>query len=496
MPRTPRENPWPRALGVSLAVHLLLLLVPLTTEVAAEDALALVELVPLQEPEALPPRALEGAGEASPPEPQPAPGERSPDEAELAQTTEDPEPVEASSPEEPPPAELQHVRFSEDVRASDEVPDTHRIASKDVVVQRDARAPQPILAEGPLTPAQLGAPGTVGAATPQKTQDLDAERGRDGEAERVARKRAAHGPTTDDLVDGHAGSATAAGPASLAERDGGREGLDKAGAGARPRSLPSAGLQAAEVLGQEPSSPLGPDPWEPFAVRIDPSAGQPAPSMEASEVETERRQPDEQVQQAEAERRPRESGDAGEVVLRSPEPLDEEEEAPAVAQVDDAGEDLEHLDRSWGGEQVERRNVQQGATGTTALSGQTATAPPLVVERTVDEAAETLVEARFDPMSPYMDEIEAVVDARWKELTPLEVRAMGLQGTAVVDIEIDARGRVVHKELARRSGYAEIDEIALASVPKRVKRPPQGAAEPTFKHSLEFRHTDRWASVN
>lgn len=494
MPRN-RANPWPRALGVSLAVHLLLLLSPLATTVAAEavEEAVIIELVEVPDP-ADGDLAIGEAPAASGDEFTRA--ELAEADAPDAQEVVKPEPRAEPEPEELPERELQHVRFDDSVEATDEVEDTHRIASKNVRVEQDTRRIQPVLDPGPQVPAQLGAPGSVGERSSQHTRPADSERGERDVADRTARRRAATGPTADEIADGEVGAATARGAKSLAEREGGREAQDEEGTGARPTSVASAGRPSAAVRGPVESSPLAPHGWQPLAVRIEPATGAPAPTVVASEVETERREDADAVQQARSERVVRETGDEGRVALRTPDAEDEEEDAPAVAHLDDDGEETEDLDRSWGGEQVEERQVEAGASGNTALTGQTATTPPLVVERTVDEDDLTIASARFDPLAPYMDEIEETVDARWKEITPLEVRAMGLQGTAVVAIEVDARGRVVNKTLLKQSGYSQLDEIALASIPKRVKRPPAGAADPTFEHALEFRHTDRWASVN
>ncbi len=496
MPRpSPRENPWPRALGVSLVVHLVVLAIPLWPEAGASDQDDIVELVEYGLVELTADGVAELGEDAAPEEPDPAAGAPTVDEALLAWLPEPPEEVEPPAPEQP--AELEHVQFDETSTESDVAPETNRIASKNVLADRDTRALTPVLERGPTVPAQLGAPGSVGSGSPQKTVEMQTESGRKlaSDAEAVARKRAAR-ESSDEVSDGERGAATAAGARSLAERDGGREAKDLEGRGARPESHQSAGRNAARVLGQVESAPLAIDGWEPHAVRVEPSLGQPAPSAEASEIETEDREDDDAVMQARAERRVRETGDDGEVELRTPQPVDHEEDAPAVADLDDQGEDLEEADRAWGGELVQERSVESGATGSTALTGRTATTSPLVLERTVDDGPVTQAEAMLHPHAHYMDEVRTGIEERWRELTPLEVRAMGLQGTAVVVLEIDGRGRVVTKTLTKRSGHSELDQLALASVPTRVKRPPEGAADPTFVYEMRFIHTDRWASAN
>ena len=498
MPRTtPRENPWPRALGVSLAVHLLLLLVPLTTAIAHEEDEALVELVAFESADLVEDGVADRGEEAAPLDPDLSEGIPEPDEADAAQATLVEEEAAPLVVEEEDDVPTRHVMFDEDVRESDVETKTDRIASKNVAVRKEARALTPILERGPTAPAQLGASGQAGQANPQRSRDLASESGDERRAADDRRAKAPRAPVvTSDGRDEAAGAATAAGATSIAERDGGQEGEDLAGRGARPESKPSAGIESAEIVGQLESPALAPDGWEPFAVRIEPSLGQPAPSMEESSVETERRVEDDMVVQAKAPKKPRETGDAGETEVRSPTPSELEEPSPAVADADDDGEDSEDLERAWGGEQVVERNDEAGSTGTMALNGQAATTPPLVVERTLAEGATTEVAARLHPHAEYMDQLDDGIHQRWRELTPLEVRAMGLQGTVVVTLEIDARGRVVTKSLVKKSGYSELDELALSSIPNKVKRPPAGAAEPMFVYEMEFRHTDRWASAN
>ncbi|MCP4803950.1 MAG: TonB family protein [Proteobacteria bacterium] len=486
-------------MALSFLLHLFLLAIPAFAEpdvpeellVDDDEELALVELIEV-EPEAL------SAEDPTPSDaPAPTPGEVEPDDVTIADAAIPDTPKEEKVVDEADRREERHVRLDDAQRTSEVDPNTHRVASRSVVVEEDVRAPVPSLEWGPESPGQVGAPGRIGNAAPTKrsAENADGAR-REDDAEEVNRKKQAKTVRREEekQADGtDRGQPTAAGSKSLAERDGGKEGRDLAGEGARKKSIASAGRPAEHIDGSAPSPDKAPDGWEPLALRIDPSEGRPAPSAKASEVEGTVETETQVPVLAREEKRSRATGDGGEGESRAEVPSFDEE-SPALAELEDEGEPTPESAKAWGGEQLLDPDTEAGATGRVALVGAQATTTPTSVERDVDDGDLTQVSARAHELGPYRDSLEDGIHNRWLELTPLEVRAMGLQGTSVVRFEVDHKGRVVTKTLVKKSGYSQLDQVALASIPTRVERPPKGSADPVFEHTLEFSYTDRWAS--
>ena len=489
---------WPEAAALSVLLHLMLLAIPalavqdVVEPEAEDDELALVELL-VEEPELL-------AGV----EPTPAPSdETTPGPIERDEGDRPEQALEQDRPEEPALEERdrreeRHVRVDDTLPTALTSPDTDRVAARDVHVAEDTRATVPTMEWGPESPGTVGAPGTVGNASPKQRSEELAEGARsDDDAEEVAKKREARTQHQDEVQPAEGtdrGQPTASGPKSLAEREGGNDGRDLAGDGARERSVASSGQPSQHVEGSPESSPLAPDGWEPFAVRIDPSEGRPAPTAKASEIDGQVDTDSAVPVQARSERKARPTGDGGEGEVRVALPAFDEE-SPALAELEDEGEPTPETARAWGGEQLIDPDTEAGSTGRVDLVGAQATTSKTTVERDVEDGPVTAVSARAHELGPYRDSLEEGIHERWIELTPLEVRAMGFQGTAVVRFEVDRRGRVVTKTLVKRSGYPQLDDVALAAIPRRVEKPPKGAAEPTFAHTIEFRNTDRWAST-
>ena len=127
------------------------------------------------------------------------------------------------------------------------------------------------------------------------------------------------------------------------------------------------------------------------------------------------------------------------------------------------------------------------------MEGREATTSLTTPEEEVEVADVTAVSARQHPHAEYMDLIEGNIRRAWLEQMPVAYKAQGMQGTTTVRVVVDARGRVLEAEVVRNSGYPELDAVALGAIPKRLPKPPDGAANPTFVHQIDFRQTDRWA---
>ena len=142
-----------------------------------------------------------------------------------------------------------------------------------------------------------------------------------------------------------------------------------------------------------------------------------------------------------------------------------------------------------------KAKTQASVAGNLVEEGAPSSSPPEVLEQELEVAEQTQVAARLHEHAAYMDELDSAVDRAWREQTPTEVKAMGLQGTVTVRIELDHKGRVVSKKVVRQSGYSELDSLALAAVPPRLPKPPKGLADPTWSYEINLRMNDRWAST-
>ncbi len=497
-------------------MHLILLLPlldPRSAEASEEpeesEELVLIELLEPSPLRAVPGQDEDGLAEAEgeligeeesrPEEPVQAPAEALRSEAE--ETVQEDRPDEED--EQPPPdsRDRRHVRFAEDQLESERAPKSRRIASKDVLAREETRAPKHSPVIGPDLQADLGAKGRTGSTADQPVKAPRSE-DRAAESERRAEERAVlERPTPEEKrrslgVDEAqpAQPGAAAGPDALAEREGGQEGSQEAGLGARAPAPASAGAPAAAVAGSEASAPRSDDGWEPFALRILPSEGAAAPTLAPSEHLTQPRD-DDQPTLAQAAAQERETGAAGASQRQLAPPVPEAvDEAPALTELDEQeGDERQKTSAGWGGEAALSSQTRASATGSLSFSGAQSSTSPEVAELEVEEGEATQLSARAHEHGAYYDELHDVLRERWVELTPLEVRALGYQGTSVVLITVDAKGRVQDKKLIRRSGYSELDRIAMAAVPTRVGRPPRGMAQPTFTYEMDFRMTDRWA---
>lgn len=171
------------------------------------------------------------------------------------------------------------------------------------------------------------------------------------------------------------------------------------------------------------------------------------------------------------------------------------DDAPAVTELESEGDEAPQTSPGWGGDQVLKAKTQASVAGNLVEEGAPSSSPPEVLEQELEVAEQTQVAARLHEHAAYMDELDSAVDRAWREQTPTEVKAMGLQGTVTVRIELDHKGRVVSKKVVRQSGYSELDSLALAAVPPRLPKPPKGLADPTWSYEINLRMNDRWAST-
>ena len=98
------------------------------------------------------------------------------------------------------------------------------------------------------------------------------------------------------------------------------------------------------------------------------------------------------------------------------------------------------------------------------------------------------VPTRETSLGRYLVGVDQHVRMSW--VLPLELRALGVQGTTEVTFIVDPKGRVQEKHLSRRSGRTELDALALAAVPKRLDRMPADLNLDSLTVRFTFRTTD------
>ena len=390
-----------------------------------------------------------------------------------------------------------HVVLDED-QASEAPEDSHRLAKVNASTDDERRAPVPMLAEGPNLHAPTGRMGHVGKKAPEADKAESHEQARKGERaeqqddevrEEVEEQKAAAAGSV-----GEEQRAEASGPRPEEARlAGGREGDADEGRGARVPNPPSAGTDTPAIEEDAPSTVEAPDGWQPTVV-FDPSLGMPAPNLIEDTIPEDTPVQDDELEQARGTLQQRTTGNDGQadekqLATQAIQPTEE----LALAELDVEGADTPKTAPGWQGEAVVKETSRSAVSGEVEMQGQIATTRLTTPEEEVAEGDRSSVNAVAHPHAAYMDELDAVIRAAWLESIPVEYKAVGMQGVTTVRFEVDAKGRVVGKEVVRRSGYAELDALALDAIPKRLPRPPEDAADPTFVHQLNFRQTDHWA---
>ncbi len=427
---------------------------------------------------------------------------QSPEKSLDIERSPEPEPDALPEQEKKDPEKLIHVRTEKELDEGDPGPDTRYIARTNLNAPNDSRSPNSSAENGEYAPDNSGSTGKAGNRSPDTTVAPDQEAARRGEKEAELRA-----PVEQAIAQqreaaigkeglGQAGGAKARGPSEGGDRQAGKAGLDSTGAGARRPSEKSVGGPTPTQLGSTKTLPPAPQGWLPMAVRVDPSVGRAPPTLAPSEIETPDRNPDLEILRAREEKALETIGDLGNQAHSAQVPEDlEMDDAPAVTELETQGEAAPQTSPGWGGEQVLKSKTQASIAGNLIEEGAPSSSPPEVLDQELKLSEHTQVSARAHKNAAYMDVVDKAVDRAWREQTPTEVKAMGLQGTVTVRIELDHKGRVVNKQVVRRSGYSKLDTLALAAVPSRLPKPPKGLADPTWSYEINLRMNDRWAST-
>lgn len=133
------------------------------------------------------------------------------------------------------------------------------------------------------------------------------------------------------------------------------------------------------------------------------------------------------------------------------------------------------------------RPAHPGAPGDSA-PGSPTSPPAAVIPEIVALGKASQVPTRATSLGRYLVGVDQDVRMSW--VLPLEMRALGVQGTSEVTFIVDSKGRVQEKHLSRRSGRAELDALALAAVPNRLDRMPNDLVLESLTVRYTFRTTD------
>lgn len=497
-------SPWSEALALSLGLHALLLLAPLWEGAEPPDApLVLQFLVPeapqppqVEDPLPDPPEGSHASTDQRE-RAQHATPEASVEEALVEEPRPDPkEGEEDEEEEEETPSDAVHV-VADALAETEELVESHRISTTTMETDEESRVEVPPLEEGPEAPAHSGRSGRVGKEAPQVDKTENSPEARQGERAQEQAPLPRPTPEQKKAAQGGEGEqqdpSVAAGPGEQANAAGGQAGEEEDGRGARQPNPSSLGSDTPALDEEAPSTPEAPDGWEPV-VLFDPRLGMPAPDLVKDEDPKITERHDEETELAREAEQPLTRGAEGDAEQRR---RASHSVAPsedfAVAEVDEEGDEKPKTAPGWQGEEVLANTATSSVSGEVELQGTVGSTSLTTPEEEVRVGDTTSVNAIEHPYAEYMAQIEGILRSAWLEQMPVAFTAMGMQGTTTVRLVVDSKGRVVETEVLRQSGYPELDAHALASIPKRLPRPPDGAAEPTFTHTINFRKTDHWA---
>ncbi len=132
---------------------------------------------------------------------------------------------------------------------------------------------------------------------------------------------------------------------------------------------------------------------------------------------------------------------------------------------------------------------QKGSRSAAGGRGSARTDSALVVSEDAFLDVQSAISAIETPAGRYAGKLDQALRDRWSP--PVEAQVMSGYGVTTVVFRLNARGKVLHKELQRHSGVPGLDAAALAAVPERFPRPQTGVISPgknlevtyTFRHS-------------
>ena len=362
--------------------------------------------------------------------------------------------------------EEEHLRWVPWVRADGDQPpipavEAETIATRDRVVSKETRAAAHVL------------PRRFSEASPQGGVSAKAHQPR-GERQRSE-------PTSLDLhsataqtpsVTGQPAKPRAGRVRTTQAAAGSSAGLAAVGAGRVPAARVAHALSphamsphAMSPHAMSPHAmfplPAGGESWAPMAVRI------PSPSSQAEEKspskENERVQ---SLQAAHAEtadgRQPRQvsTSSSGAMVAA----LDDlPREDPTVA--DSPAHDLVEQARQEDARTPSQPSAMgQDSRAASASSGATLVSP---VDRRLSRGERTLLNTRAHPDAEVMQRVDDALRERWD--VPVRLRAYGISARTTLEFRVLPNGRIKGLRLAVPSGYGELDRVAVAAVPRRIR---------------------------
>jgi TonB family protein len=132
------------------------------------------------------------------------------------------------------------------------------------------------------------------------------------------------------------------------------------------------------------------------------------------------------------------------------------------------------------------------APGREAAAGAAPASPPTVPDDHLDMAELAAMRAKDTPLGRFAAEAYDLMSAAWYaiELTRAQ-RALMVHRSVVVEITIAPSGKVLEAKVVTESGDPALDRVALAAVPPRMPRLPDGVGRPNLRMRWTFTYDPR-----
>lgn len=102
---------------------------------------------------------------------------------------------------------------------------------------------------------------------------------------------------------------------------------------------------------------------------------------------------------------------------------------------------------------------------------------------------EPAVRAHGTPLGEYIDQVERQIAERWlKHDLGVHPKGVGIQGQVTVRYAIRNNGKTQAVRIASSSGVADLDRMALASIPRQLPRIPAGVERESIEHQIVLRY--------
>jgi TonB family protein len=142
----------------------------------------------------------------------------------------------------------------------------------------------------------------------------------------------------------------------------------------------------------------------------------------------------------------------------------------------------------WGNSNNDDAQARNADAGTVGSQSDVSASAQTVLPDSDDAIGRPSVNARATPLGRYVDSVDKIIRERWfaAEIDPMH-RALGIEGTVVVQLDIRRSGRVADVKVYASSGYPHLDAVALAAIPSKVPRIPKELDLEHLAHRISLR---------